>query len=53
MNLNVWLCKMILECVRLIELHSSINHASGMSHHEYNKTTVNYSSQSLTKQKQI
>ena len=53
MILNVWLYYMTLEGARLLELHSSVSDASGMSHHEYNQTAVSYSSQFLTKQKQI
>ena len=44
---------MMLEGARLLELHSSVSVASGMSHHEKNQTSVSYSSQFLTKQKQI
>ena len=44
---------MTLEGARLLELHSSVYVASGMSHHELNQTAVSYSSQFLTKQKQI
>ena len=51
--LNMWLYKMTLEGARLLEVHSSASVASWMSHHEYNQTAVNYSSQFLTKQKQI
>ena len=32
--LNVWLYYMTLEGARLLELHSSVSVASGMSHHE-------------------
>ena len=32
--LNVWLYEMKLEGARLLELHSSVSVASGMSHHE-------------------
>ena len=31
----MWLYKMTLACVRLLELHSSVSVARGMSHHEY------------------
>ena len=44
---------MSLEGARLLELHSSVSVASGMSHHELSQTAVCYSSQFLTKQKQI
>ena len=44
---------MKLEGARLLELHSAVSVASGMSHHEQNRTAVSYSSQFLTKQKQI
>ena len=44
---------MTLEGARLLELHCSVSVASGMSHHEKNQTAVTYSSQFLTKQKQI
>ena len=44
---------MTLEGAKLLELHSSVSVASGMSHHEYNQTAVSYSSKFLTKQKQI
>ena len=40
---------MTLEGARLLELHSSVSVASGMSHHEYNQIAVSYSSQFLTK----
>ena len=32
--LDVWLCWTTLEGARLLELHSSVSVASGMSHHE-------------------
>ena len=32
--LNVWLYEMTLEGAKLLELHSSVSVASGMSHHE-------------------
>ena len=32
--LDVWLCSMTLEGARLLELHSYVPVASGMSHHE-------------------
>ena len=51
--LNVSLCWMTLEGARLLELHRSVSVACGMSHHEQNQTAVSYSSQFLTKQKQI
>ena len=44
---------MTLEGAELLELHSSVSVASGMSHHEYNQTAVSYCSQFVTKQKQI
>ena len=44
---------MTLEGATLLELHSSVSVASGMSHHEYNQTAVSYSSQFLTNQKLI
>ena len=44
---------MTLEGARLLELHSSLSVASGMSHHEHSKTAVSYSSKFLTKQEQI
>ena len=44
---------MTLAGARLLKLHSSVSVASGMSHHELNQTAVSYSSQFLTKQKQI
>ena len=42
---------MTLEGERLLELHSSVSVASGMSHHELNQTAVSYSNQFLTKEK--
>ena len=51
--LYVWLFQMNLEGTRLLELHSSVSVARGMSHHELNQTAVSYSSQFLTKQKRI
>ena len=53
MILNVWLYRMNFEGARLLELHRYVSDASGMSHHEYNQTAVGYSSQFLTKQKQM
>ena len=44
---------MTLESARLLELHSSVSVASGISQHELNQTAVSYSSQFLTKRKQI
>ena len=32
MILNVWLYQLILECTRLLELHSSVRDASRISH---------------------
>ena len=32
--LNVWSCLMTFEVVRLLELHSSVSVASGMSHYD-------------------
>ena len=49
MILNVKLCWVSLECARLLELHSSVSAAKGMSHYWQNQTTVSYSSQLLTK----
>ena len=53
MILDVRLYYMTLEGARIPELHSSVSVVSEMSHHEKNQTAVNYSSQFLTKQKQI
>ena len=44
---------MTLEGEELLELHRSVSVASGMSHPELNQTALRYSSQFLTKQKQI
>ena len=44
---------MTLEGSRLLDLHSSVSVASGMSRHEQNQTAVSYRSRFLTKQKQI
>ena len=49
----VWLYWMTLEGARLLKLHCSVSVASGMSQHESNQTAVSYSSQFLTKQKQM
>ena len=40
---------MTMAGARLLELHSSVSVASGMSHHEKNLTAVSYCSQFLTK----
>ena len=53
MIMNVWLYYMTLEGARLLELHSSVSVTSGMSRREQNQTAMRYSSQFLTKQKQI
>ena len=39
---------MTVEGARLLELHSSVSVASGMSHHVWNQTAVSYSSQFIT-----
>ena len=39
---------MTLDGTRLLELHSSVYVASGMSHREWNQAAVSYSSQFLT-----
>ena len=44
---------MTLEGVTLLEMHSSVSVASWMSHDEKKQAAVSYSSQFLTKQKQI
>ena len=51
MILNVWLRQKTLEGATLLELHSSVSVASGMSHHEWNQAAMRYSSQLLIKTK--
>ena len=44
---------MTLEGARLLDLHSSVSVAGGMSYFELNQTAVNDSGKFMTKQKQI
>ena len=44
---------MTLEGERLLELHSSVSVASGISHPELNQTAVSYCSKFLTEQRPI
>ena len=44
---------MTLEGARLLQMHSSVSVASGMSDQELCQTALSYNSQFLTKQKQI